>query len=417
MITGEGTRRRASGAGRRRATPISRAAARSAVRVAPNGYPQPPPSDEVALVNASIDGSLGAFEELYTRYFPKIRAFCYRKTGNPELAADITQEAFAKAFERIDRFGGPKRFGSWVSTIAANLVTDHYRRKSTGDVPLDAALDGERLPADEIDPLQGVERDQMRRIVRPALDALQPRQREALLLHEIEGLSCAALGQRLGISEVAAESLVARGRRRLRREILAKVKPDELFGAGAGAVAPLAAADRFRPWRRIREAFDRSVSWLQATAARAIEAVGVGPIPTSEAARALVVVLGAAIVIDAAAALQTPSVPAQHARPAVAASKAGTTGASASDTPRIGERVLERAGGRGGVSYDHDSGRTEGTFEGRVGPPGDEGGQPGLDYSVMFSGGPDQGAAAAQVAVKDGSGTALADTGWQSVGW
>lgn len=162
------------------------------VRWSPSSAPEP------------VRAGSNAFGELYTRYYPKTRGFCLRKTSDPDLAQDIAQEAFARAFQRIEGFGGPKRFGGWVGTIAANLVTDHFRRKSTTNVSLEQVREGERLPSYEIDPLASINRESVRDVVRPALDKLNARQREALLLHE--GVSCAEIGRRLGISAVAAES-------------------------------------------------------------------------------------------------------------------------------------------------------------------------------------------------------------------
>lgn len=381
-----------------------------------NGHVPPVPEaavgEDVALVNASIGGSLGAFEELYTRYFPKVRAFCYRKTGNPELAQDITQEAFARAFERIDGFGGPKRFGSWVGTIAANLVTDHYRRKSTSDVPLDPAVDGDRLPSEDVDPLANIERENTRSIVRPALEKLKPRQREALLLHEIEGLSCAAVGQRFGISEGAAESLVARGRRKLRREILTKATPDELLGMGAiGPMVPV-----WRTWGRARDGVARKASWLQHALARGADSLGVGAIPAGQAAKALALVVGTALALDAAAALVPVDKPRIPSKPAAVVEGAANHRTD-EGRPTVADSMLGKLGARKDFEVDPRSGRAEGSVQGSVEPPGETSGNGGANYSFHFEGDPDQGGAGARVYVNDPDGNPVADTGDQTFGW
>lgn len=250
--------------------------------------------DEAGLADASISGDTQAFESLYTHYFPKVRGFCLRKLGNADLAEDIAQEAFARAFERITDFGGPRHFGGWVGTIAANLCTDHLRRKKNMPVPLE---DPESGPSYEVDPIRNLQRQDTGRLVRLALDKLEPRHREALLLHEVSGMSCAAVGRRLGISEVAAESLLARARRRLRKEITAKAAPADLFGLGGLGLLP----SLVRGWRRAREGFGRRVASVQAAARGGLDTVSAGFMPSLDAAKALMFVVGAALVVEAAA--------------------------------------------------------------------------------------------------------------------
>ena len=72
-----------------------------------------------------------AFAKLYRHYLPQIHAFCYRRTGRRDLADDLTAATFERALRNLPKFkprGGG--FGAWLFRIAANQVTDHYRRES-----------------------------------------------------------------------------------------------------------------------------------------------------------------------------------------------------------------------------------------------------------------------------------------------
>lgn len=295
--------------------------------------------DESGLADASISGDTEAFEALYTHYFPRVRGFCLRKLGNRETAEDIAQEAFARAFERITDFGGPRHFGGWVGTIAANLCTDHLRRKKNMPVPLE---DNESsAPAYEMDPIRNIQRQDTGRLVRLALDKLEPRHREALLMHEVKGMSCAAVGERLGISEVAAESLLARARRRLRREITAKAAPADLFGLGGLGLLPALV----RAWRRARHAAGRRVTAAHAYATRGWDGVAGNLVPTLDAAKALMVVVGAALVVEAATgAIHTTTV-----RPSTLA--ASSFAPIAVDGDLLGVRGARTAGGSLGNGF------------------------------------------------------------------
>ena len=361
--------------------------------------------DEQALADASIQGSAHAFEELYTHYFPKVRGFCLRKTSDPALAEDIAQEAFVRAFERIDQFGGPKHFGGWVGTIAANLITDHYRRKRNTEVSLDAKEDAaDRGPSYEIDPIRNIQRDDTSRLVRIALDKLEPRQREALVMHEIKGMTCAAVGEQLGISEVAAESLLARARRRLRKEITAKAAPADLFGFGGLGLLPAL----LRVWRRTKDAVGRRADAVHATAVRSVESAGSNLVPSLDAAKALVVVVGAALAIQAAGAVAPPAAQVTPDDTVTTGDRAPLIapvgdGSSTTDPLDGIETDIEITDGSAGAS-------AEGTLE-VPGVPGTEEPGPMLDYRIDVTIDDSTQQLTGHILVQDTDGSELLDTG------
>ncbi len=362
--------------------------------------------DERQLAEESIAGCTQAFEELYGYYYPRVKGFCLRKTGNPALAEDIAQEAFARAFERISEFGGPKHFGGWVGTIAANLCTDHFRRKRNTEVSLDT--DSDRGPAYEVDPIRNIQRQDTSRLVRLALERLDPRQREALLLHEVKGLTCAAVGDQLGISEVAAESLLARARRRLRKEITAKAAPADLFGLGGLGLLPA----MVRAWRRLKEGTGRRASDFHAAAGRALEGTGMNLLPGVDGAKALVVVMGAALTVQVASAAAPPSVEKPSAEPGAVSHHAPSQAPMAADgdTGDSDDRGVEipvsgyvdpdtRTAGvaaEGGLGVDEATGRE---------------GHTGLNFKVDTNMGAEGTNVHARVYVLDENGSEIADTG------
>ncbi|HVE92158.1 MAG TPA: sigma-70 family RNA polymerase sigma factor [Actinomycetota bacterium] len=364
--------------------------------------------DEATLADESISGSSQAFEELYTHYFPKVRGFCIRKLGNPHLAEDIAQEAFARAFERISEFGGPRHFGGWVGTIAANLCTDHLRRKKPS-VSIDQMEQG---PAYEFDPIRNVQREDTGRLVRLALEKLDPRQREALVLHEVKGMSCSAVGEQLGISEVAAESLLARARRRLRKEITAKAIPADLFGLGGIGFLPAL----LRGFRRVRSGLSQRSMNLQTSVARGWDSIGGNLLPSVDAAKALVVVVGAALATQLATAA-TPARSSSSDAPAAVVSAAGTGhgGLLAVDGDGSGARPGndDPSGGPVRVNVNPNERKATVSAEQRVNVPDPTGsdGETGLNVELDLEGGADKAAANTRVFVQDADGHVVADTG------
>jgi RNA polymerase sigma-70 factor (ECF subfamily) len=84
---------------------------------------------DVELVEQAKSGDPEAIARLYRQYEQRAYNVALRMLGNPWDAADVTQEAFIKAFGALDRFRGEARFGTWLHRIVVNAVHDHLRRR------------------------------------------------------------------------------------------------------------------------------------------------------------------------------------------------------------------------------------------------------------------------------------------------
>lgn len=175
-----------------------------------------------ATVAARVDvdtGSRAAFDILVDRYHASLLRYLTRQTGNPELAADLTQETFLAAFRCLDQLAADDAFAGWLYGIARNQLRMEWRRRRLRRlVSLDwlpplregdnAAL---RLP-DASRPCE--ERDRIQR----ALDRLSSAQREALLLHSLGGFTGEEVARILGISPAAARKRISRAAADFRRQ-------------------------------------------------------------------------------------------------------------------------------------------------------------------------------------------------------
>lgn len=174
-------------------------------------------SDAELIVVSASDPE--AFCILYDRWAEPLLAFIYRRVGNPEIAADLLAETFARAFESRAKFRDTGAAGSaWLYTIASRLVARYYRRKT---VELKAVqrlgiavpqLDHESLAAferiAESAPGAGVS-------MSAAIDQIPPGEREAVHLRVVEDLEYREIASRLNCSVVAARVRVHRGLARL----------------------------------------------------------------------------------------------------------------------------------------------------------------------------------------------------------
>ena len=89
------------------------------------------PSDKM-LVEAVFEGEKTAFEQLYDRYGPLVRAVCWDTTGNLADAQDLAQDVFMRAYEKLGRLRDPDRFGKWVVGIARLRCKEWRRQRSQG---------------------------------------------------------------------------------------------------------------------------------------------------------------------------------------------------------------------------------------------------------------------------------------------
>jgi uncharacterized protein len=158
------------------------------------------------LVAATLGGDRAAFEALLDRHVDRVRALAARMLG-PQDAEDAVQEALLQAFLGLDRLRDPERFGSWLYGITLNLARMRLRRRDP--LPIDAGV-VERPALDGDTDLEAV---------RDALDFLPRREREAVLLHYVEGLAphevASLVGERAGTVRVRLH----RARRRLRGQL------------------------------------------------------------------------------------------------------------------------------------------------------------------------------------------------------
>src|SRR5512142_1055204 len=86
-------------------------------------------ADDQALVRAAQKGEMPAFEELVARHRDKIYARAFSMLRQEEEALDLSQEAWVKAWQRLQQFQGESSFVTWITRIVINLCLDQLRRQ------------------------------------------------------------------------------------------------------------------------------------------------------------------------------------------------------------------------------------------------------------------------------------------------
>jgi len=154
-------------------------------------------------------------EELYAAHHQEIYSYLSRMLRNEELAADLTQETFVKAFRAFDTLTDQSRSRAWLYQIAGRTALDELRRQRiVRFIPWTGETRGVNASAEET-ALRGRLSAEMER----ALASLPDRQRQALLLAEIGDLTGVELAGALGTSHDAARALLTRARESLRQAL------------------------------------------------------------------------------------------------------------------------------------------------------------------------------------------------------
>jgi RNA polymerase sigma-70 factor (ECF subfamily) len=142
--------------------------------------------DDAELVWRTRRGDLSAFEQLVDRHRPVVLRVAARIAGSDE-AEDISQDAFLRAFHRLDHFRGEAPFRSWLLRITHNAALDHLGRRRAE--PVDPEMLDESEPSTARPPADRLEiRERIERLERK-LRGLPPHHRVVLVLRDAEGLS------------------------------------------------------------------------------------------------------------------------------------------------------------------------------------------------------------------------------------
>ena len=172
-------------------------------------------------LGASVSTLQCSFEQVVAQFQRPLAQFLYRFVFRQEVAIDLTQETFVKAYLNLQRYENDRPFSTWLFSIASNLAKDHLRKHSrVTEVPFD-----ESLPEDQEvsfrQPDQQLDATELGDAIEAAIAALPLLYREPLLLRHSAGLSVEQIADVLGTSDGVVKTRLFRARARL-QEVLGK---------------------------------------------------------------------------------------------------------------------------------------------------------------------------------------------------
>lgn len=148
-------------------------------------------------------------DTVWQEFHDRLRQFISRRINDPFDVDDVLQEVFIKIHQKIDTLNDDERMASWVYRITRNAIVDHYRRhKPQSELPPTLMADE---PTEEPLPLVDC--------LRPIVESLPDKYRQALIFTEFDGFSQRDLAAQLGLSHSGAKSRVQRARQQVQKRL------------------------------------------------------------------------------------------------------------------------------------------------------------------------------------------------------
>jgi len=169
---------------------------------------------EADLVRRAQKGDVEAYGRLFELYQAKIFALCLRMTSDRERAADLTQDAFVRAWQKLRSFRGDSRFLTWLHRLAVNLVIGEFRSRGRWDaseVGIDAYWADAESAVDS-DPSAGLDLER-------AIAGLPPQARAVYLLHDVVVYRLREFAAMIGVAEGTSKAHLDRARRLVREAL------------------------------------------------------------------------------------------------------------------------------------------------------------------------------------------------------
>ena len=177
---------------------------------------EPTPDEESGWVKASIDGDRQAFERLYRAHCDRIHGLMWRLSGGQSaVAEDLVQEAFIRAWQKLDQFRGDARFGTWLHRLAVNVALSDRRirlRQAERERPMDDGTERAAIGASDVP--AGLQRD-----LEQAIAKLPERARTVLVLYDIEGYPHKDIARMTGMAVGSSKAQLHRARALVRETL------------------------------------------------------------------------------------------------------------------------------------------------------------------------------------------------------
>jgi RNA polymerase sigma-70 factor (ECF subfamily) len=183
----------------------------------PRQRPDPSPD----LIDQAQRGNREALRSLLEQIDPAVRQWAFAHTGDPDSAADLSQEVFLLLIRKIGSYRGDSRFLTWLFSVTRNQALEELRRRKRRKIKMNRLeVELNAGPGYSSQRPGDVDRQRLRGLLRVLVDELPPRQREVFQLSEMQGLSSPEIGEILELAPASVRAALLKARRSLRKKML-----------------------------------------------------------------------------------------------------------------------------------------------------------------------------------------------------
>jgi RNA polymerase sigma-70 factor, ECF subfamily len=185
--------------------------------------------DDHQLIESALNGNSAAFGDLVRKYQDRLYHTMVHVTGSAEDAKDVVQDAFVKAFVKLDSFQRSSAFYTWLYRIAFNTAMSRQRRRRPTQ-SLEQVQDcGHDPPDTAAAPTDRLEQEELAGQVRAAMETLSDEHRTVLVLRDIDGCDYEAVAEILEIPLGTVRSRLHRARMQLREQLKKVLQTDSIL--------------------------------------------------------------------------------------------------------------------------------------------------------------------------------------------
>ena len=179
------------------------------------------PATPDSLIERCLSGDQAAWEAVVRQNWRKVFNVAYKFVGKHDEAEDLTQDIFLKIFKALASFDRRANFQTWIISISRNLCIDHYRsvRKERQTIAREVDAGDLQPVSSDRGPYAAAEHQDLRVLLRQALQMLPVTLRTAVVLRDLQELSYQEIAERLGLPEGTVKSRINRGRLELARQL------------------------------------------------------------------------------------------------------------------------------------------------------------------------------------------------------
>ncbi len=184
--------------------------------------------DDKHLITRTQKGDPEAFSPLVSKYHPRLYTHIHGRVGDIEVAKDLVQEVWLRAYRAIKNFRGDSAFSSWLYRIAENVCIDYFRQQKHRDTEPLHAISEHRITATHPCPSQELERAELRQQLRAAIAELPLLRRRVFCLYYHHDLPIKAIAHRLSKSEGTVKTHLRNARLHLQAHLTPYLKNEDI---------------------------------------------------------------------------------------------------------------------------------------------------------------------------------------------